>query len=81
MSQHTELPPASDLLASDLLHGVAAIARFVGISERQAHWQISQGNLPIVRLGRLIVGSKSQLRQCLTPKPAAARETSVRELA
>jgi hypothetical protein len=67
-------------LREDLLFGAAAIAQYVGITERQARHQIDQGNLPVARLGRLIVGSKSQLRQCLTPKPAAARETSAREL-
>jgi excisionase family DNA binding protein len=76
MSQQTESP-----LSADLLHGVAAIAEYLGVPERKIHWQIRQGNIPVARLGRLIVGSKSQLREHLTPKPIAARETSARETA
>ena len=66
MSQQTEAP-----LSDDLLHGVAAIAEYLGVPERKIHWQIRKGNLPVVRLGRLIVGSKHQLREQLTPKPIA----------
>jgi hypothetical protein len=60
MSQHTEPP-----LADDLLHGVRVIAEFLGADPRQIHWQIHRGYIPVARLGRLIVGSKSQLREHL----------------
>ena len=71
MSQQTEAP-----LSADLLHGVAAIAEYLGVPERKIHWQIRKGNLPVARLGRLIVGSKHQLREQLTPKPIARAQAS-----
>ena len=43
MPEQTELP-----LAADLLHGVRAIAEFIGVDERQAHWQ----NSPKTHSGR-----------------------------
>ncbi len=54
-------------LAADLLHGAAAIAAFIGIKERQARHQIEQGNIPVTRLGRLIISSKRALRQRFVP--------------
>jgi hypothetical protein len=60
---------AEPRLADDLFHGVKAIAEFIGVDERQVHWQIRQGHIPVARLGRLIVGSKAVLRDHLTPKP------------
>ena len=54
-------------LADDLLHGAEQIGTFLGISERQARHQIDQGNIPVTRMGRLIVGSKSALRQRFIP--------------
>jgi hypothetical protein len=71
MPEQTELP-----LAADLLHGVRAIAEFIGVDERQAHWQIRQKHIPVARLGRLIVGSKHQLREHLTPKPIEREQAS-----
>jgi hypothetical protein len=73
-TQHDETP-----LAADLLHGVGQIAQYLGMSERQIHWQIRRGAIPIARLGRLIVGSKSKLREHLTPKPVASRGTSAQD--
>jgi hypothetical protein len=63
MRTHDETP-----LAEDLLHGVREIAAYIGKNERQTSWQIRQGNLPVTRLGRLIIGSKSRLRDHLIPK-------------
>lgn len=61
-----------DSLADDLLHGAAAIGDFLGISERAARHQIDAGRIPVSRLGRLIVGSKSVLRRRFTPQNDAA---------
>jgi hypothetical protein len=63
MPTHDETP-----LADDLLHGVEAIAKFIGKNPRQTDWQIRRGNIPVKRLGRLIIGSKSRLREHLIPK-------------
>jgi hypothetical protein len=66
------MPAQNDTsLADDLLHGAEAIAGFLGIGERQARWQIDQGNIPVTRMGRLIVGSKKVLRERFIPGKAA----------
>jgi hypothetical protein len=54
-------------LASDLLHGAKEIADYLGIDERQARWQIDHGSIPVTRMGRLIVSSKSALRRRFVP--------------
>lgn len=59
-------------LADDLLHGAKEIGEFLGLSERQARHQIDAGNLPVARLGQLIVGSKTVLRRRFIPDEAAA---------
>jgi hypothetical protein len=69
MPTHNE--PESDL-AADLLPGVEAIAKFTGLKKRQVDWQIRNGTIPVTRLGRLIVGSKSALRRRFTPPEATA---------
>jgi hypothetical protein len=53
-------------LAADLLFGIEAIAKYIGIGKRQAHHAIVCGHIPIRRMGRTIVGSKSALRRHLT---------------
>src|SRR5262249_4703411 len=57
MSTHIE----SDL-ADDLLPGVEAIAAYLGFDKRQVDWQIRKGQIPVTRMGRLIIGSKRALR-------------------
>jgi hypothetical protein len=54
-------------LAQDLLHGAREIADFLGIEERQARHQIDRGNIPVTRMGRLIIGSKEVLRRRFVP--------------
>jgi len=61
-----------ETLADDLLYGAKEIADFLGIEERQARWQIDHGNIPIVRMGRLIVGSKTVLRRRFVPQDGVA---------
>ena len=62
----------SDLLARDLLHGAAEIAEFLGLTERQARHQIDRGTIPVIRMGRLIIGSKTALRKRFTPRDVEA---------
>jgi hypothetical protein len=57
-------------LADDLLHGYEAIGAFIGKSPRATEHQFKQGNLPLRRMGRLIVGSKSVLRKYFTGEAA-----------
>jgi len=64
------MPPTESDLADDLLVGVDAIARFVGLNKRQADWQIRAGRLPIKRMGRLVTSTKSALRRHFTPQNA-----------
>jgi hypothetical protein len=47
----------------DLLWGVKAIAAYLGLNERQTHYQIENDVIPVKRQGRLIVASKSALRK------------------
>ena len=63
--EHTEMPtPApNESLADDLLHGAKAIGDFLGIDERAARWSIDSGGIPVKRMGRKIIGSKSVLRR------------------
>jgi hypothetical protein len=58
----------NEMLAGDLLHGVKAIAEFLGIPERHAFYQIENDNIPVTRMGRKIVGSKSALRKHFVPQ-------------
>jgi hypothetical protein len=58
-------------LAADVLVGAAAIAEYIGISERACRHQIDQGTIPIRRMGRLYVSTKSALRRRFTPEVAA----------
>jgi hypothetical protein len=58
MSTHVE----SDL-AEDLLFGIEKIAAYLGLGKRQADHQIRAGNIPVKRMGRLVVSRKSALRR------------------
>ena len=58
-------------LADDLLHGAVAIGEFVGLKERPARWKIATGAIPTKRMGRNIVGSKTELRQLFAPHTVA----------
>jgi hypothetical protein len=60
-----------DSLAGDLLHGAKAIADYLGIDTREVYWQVERGNIPVTRMGRLIISSKATLRSRFIPKAAA----------
>lgn len=51
------------VLARDLLIGNEAIGKFLGLSERAAEWQIKKGHLPIKKMGKQNVASKTVLRK------------------
>ena len=60
-----------DTIADDLLHGATAIAKFLGLDERKVYYYAEKGQLPVTRMGALIVGSKSVLRKHFTEKTTA----------
>lgn len=47
----------------DLLHGAKAIGKFLGLTERQVWHHAEHNNLPVKKMGRLLVGSKTVLRR------------------
>jgi hypothetical protein len=59
-------------LAKDLLIGAAPIAKFLGLTERATRHQIDRGQIPVTRMGRLIVGSKRVLRRHFSPDKEVA---------
>ena len=57
------LPVNEAPLATDLLFGAANIADYLGMNKRTAYYQIANGQIPTVRMGRLLVASKTALRR------------------
>ena len=55
-----------DELKEDLIAGGAAIAAFIGQSERATWHLIYQGELPIIRKGRRVFARKSELERAFT---------------
>jgi hypothetical protein len=53
-------------LADDLLFGARAIGEFIGLDERQTFHQAANGNIPVTKMGRLIVASRRMLRRHFT---------------
>jgi hypothetical protein len=58
----------NETLASDVLHGVKAMANYIGLEERQVFYAIEAGHLPVSRIGRRIVAFKSVLQRHLRPE-------------
>ena len=63
---HTE-----ETVADDALHGVKAIADYLGLEDRQAFYAIKRGYLPVSHIGRKIVAFRSVLTRHLRPEAAA----------
>jgi hypothetical protein len=63
----------NERLGDDILHGVRAIAEFIGEKEGECRWHIGQGHYDaaIFRLPgtKLIRGRKSAFRELLRPGP------------
>jgi hypothetical protein len=53
---------SDETLSTDLLHGAREIGDFIGVPERKIYYHVSQGHLPVTRLGDLIIASKTALR-------------------
>ena len=60
-----------DRLADDLLDGGAEIAEFLGTNTREVYHLHKTGRLPIGRLGRKLIASRSQLRRAAKALTAA----------
>ena len=52
---------------SDMLFGVAEIAKFLNVKERTAGYWIEQKRIPIRRMGRTIVARRSKLLEAIEP--------------
>jgi hypothetical protein len=48
-------------IASDLLWGVEAIAKEIGMPVRKVYWQLERGTLPAGKIGNTWVGSRQTL--------------------
>jgi hypothetical protein len=61
----------ADRLADDLLSGAAEIAEFLGTNVREVYHLAATQRLPISRLGRKLIASRSQLRRAAKALTAA----------
>jgi hypothetical protein len=66
-----EAAKQADRLADDLLDGGAEIAAFLGCNTREVYHLHKTGRLPIGRLGRKLIASRSQLRRAAKALTAA----------
>ena len=69
-----ELKVAEPRVADDLAWGVEAIAKEIGLTERQDYWRLERGELPAGRHGNNWVASRQALRKFfedLTANPQA----------
>jgi len=60
----------------DLLYGLAAIAKHVGLTARQVEHLVAKGELPTFKLGATICARRSTLAKHFAAQEASAR-TSV----
>jgi hypothetical protein len=52
-----------DDLAGDLMEGVPAISRFLGVPERRVYWLAANKTIPLFKQGNVWCGRKSTLRR------------------
>jgi hypothetical protein len=53
----------NDKIADDVLRGVKAIAREVGLTERQVYYKLEQKHLPAGKDGEVWIASRQTLRE------------------
>jgi hypothetical protein len=69
--KNAEQITSEDILASDLIWGIGAIALHIGRTPRQTAYLIEKGKLPVKRLGaRTIAARKSELSSNLSSQKA-----------
>ena len=61
--ENQEAAKQADRLADDLLNGAAEIAAFLGTNTREIYHLHKTKRLPIGRLGRKLIATRSQLRR------------------
>jgi hypothetical protein len=61
----------ADRLADDLLSGAAEIAEFLGCNVREVYHLAQTQRLPIGRLGKKLIASRTQLRRAAKSLTAA----------
>ena len=71
--QNERAPPQPDL-ASDMLHGAAAIARFIGVSQRKAFYLCEKNQIPAFQMGRKWYARRSTLQQFVAEQERRALE-------
>jgi hypothetical protein len=71
METDKEAAKPVDRLADDLLDGGRAIAEFLGTNTREVYHLAKTQRLPIGRLGRKLIASRSQLRRAAKAITAA----------
>jgi hypothetical protein len=65
-------PPAAPLqLADDLLQGADSIAKFMGVTRRQAYHFVADGRIPTFRIGAIICARKSTILNWIAQQEAA----------
>lgn len=69
-----------DISSKELLYGTPAIARFLGLTERQIYHLKDTAGLPAFKIGRKVCANKSKLnewlkaREATAPSPSAASD-------
>ena len=58
-------------LADDLLQGADSIAKFMGVTRRQAYHFVADGRIPTFRIGAIICARKSTILNWIAQQEAA----------
>ncbi len=66
----------NDNLASDVLRGADAIAKFMGLPRRAVYHSASKGTLPVFRLGETVLARKSTLLAWIGEQEQPARRAA-----
>lgn len=61
---------------ADLLYGVPAIAKYLGIRDRQARHSCETGRIPTFRIGSIICARKSDVDAWIANLAAGTRKAS-----
>ncbi|WP_044549851.1 hypothetical protein [Azospirillum lipoferum] len=64
-------PAAPPTLADDLLQGADSIAKFMGVTRRQAYHFVADGRIPTFRIGAIICARKSTILNWIAQQEAA----------
>lgn len=68
-------PPPAAFTHPELLIGIKTIARFLGITDRQASWLEERGHLPTFKIGRRPCARPESLRAWLKDEEEKAAKT------